>query len=438
MKQPEIKVGLLLASEVQFQLKGEFINALQESSSWYRATMQDNRIVLQCADGSTSSHSTINFQPADGSTSFLIKDVVIGIDFHWEQKRDFIYKGSLMLTVENDKIRAINTLPLEEYLRSVISSEMSAKSSHNLLKAHAVISRSWLVAQVLKSNKIKDSNYQTINDSSNEYIRWYDREDHQGFDVCADDHCQRYQGITEIILEKVDVAIHETYGEFLTYEGEICDARFSKCCGGVSESFHHVWEPEEHQYLSPVLDLSEQTELPNLQHELEAQKFILEKPASFCNTSDRNILATVLPDFDQATHNFFRWQVKYNAEELRQLILKRSGVDYGELLAITPLERGASGRIIKLKIEGTKCTRIIGKELEIRRTLSESHLYSSAFVVKTEKVNQKSVSFQFDGAGWGHGVGLCQIGAAVMGAKGYSYEAILQHYFKGAKLEKRY
>ncbi|MFV0365013.1 MAG: SpoIID/LytB domain-containing protein [Mangrovibacterium sp.] len=438
MQQPNIKVGLLLASEVHFQLRGKFSSPTSNANANYTASVQQGKISLQSSDGSCSLHESICFEPTEELDSFLIHDVVIGIDFHWEQKKDLIYKGSMMLTLESGKIRVINCVPLEEYLRSVISSEMSAKSPQNLLKAHAVISRSWLVAQVLKSNKLEGTSYHTVHNGGDEYIRWYDREDHEGFDVCADDHCQRYQGITEIINEKVDAAISETFGEFLVSHGEICDARFSKCCGGVSESFHTVWEPVQHAYLLPVRDAQSAQELPPLQEENAAKRWIETSPDAFCNTTDQQILSQVLPDFDQSTPDFYRWRVKYTQREMAELIRKRSGVDYGAILKLEPMERGASGRIIKLKIVGSKCTRVIGKELEIRRTLSASHLYSSAFVVKTEGDDDIPLSFELIGAGWGHGVGLCQIGAAVMGEKGYSYLAILQHYFKGAKLEKRY
>lgn len=437
MQQPNIKVGLLLASEVRFQLHGEFNSELNNANKYF-ACVVNNKIQLQLADGSTTFHETILFEPCQNSSYFYLNDVVIGIDFHWEQKRNLAYKGSILLKLEQNKIRVINIVPLEEYLRSVISSEMSSKSSHNLLKAHAVISRSWLVAQVLKSNKLKEMEYKTINETKDEYIRWYDREDHNDFDVCADDHCQRYQGITEIISEKADLAISETFGEFLIYNNEICDARFSKCCGGVSESFDNVWEPVEHKYLSAVVDSPASSNLPCLTHEEDAKRWIESKPTAFCNTNDQEILSQVLPDFDQKTQDFYRWTVKYTQDELGVLIKKRSGVDYGKILKLEVIKRGLSGRIIKLKIEGSLCSRIIGKELEIRRTLSESHLYSSAFVIKTKKENNVPSEFEFVGAGWGHGVGLCQIGAAVMGAQGYNYEEILKHYFKGAKLEKRY
>ncbi|MFV0521639.1 MAG: SpoIID/LytB domain-containing protein [Mangrovibacterium sp.] len=438
MKQPNIKVGLLLASEIHFQLIGKFSSETIVSEKMYKATVKENKIQLEWAEGSTSLHDTVLFKNEEKSAHFLLNDVLIGIDFHWEQKKNLSYRGDLILKFEEGKIRVINSVPLEEYLKSVISSEMSSRSSLNLLKAHAVISRSWLVAQVLKSDKLKNKTYKTIEERNGEYIRWYDREDHEGFDVCADDHCQRYQGITEIISENANQAISETFGEFLVYGNEICDARFSKCCGGVSENFHSVWEPVKHEYLSPIVDSELITDLPLLQDEEEAKRWIKSKPIAFCNTTDQNILTQVLPDFDQKTQDFYRWRVEYSQKELSELIYKKTGVDYGTILGIEALDRGSSGRIIKLKIKGTNCTKVIGKELEIRRALSKTHLYSSAFVVKTYFHDGVPSLFELTGAGWGHGVGLCQIGAAVMGAKGYSYQTILQHYFKDTKLEKRY
>jgi SpoIID/LytB domain protein len=368
--------------------------------------------------------------------------VTIGIDFHWEQNENQRFRGDLKLVIENGKVRAINVVPLEEYLRSVISSEMSAASSPELLKAHAVISRSWLLAQIAKSKKLKTGGqtYQTVQQTRDELIRWYDREDHALFDVCADDHCQRYQGITKIINEKASQAIDATFGEVLFYEGEICDARFSKCCGGVSENFENVWEPVRFSYLTKVVDSEfADTTCVDLRLEEEAEQWIRTSPPAFCNTTDTQVLTQVLPDFDQATADFYRWKASYAQEELSTLLLKKTGTDFGQIIRLEAVERGHSSRIVKLKITGTKRTMIIGKELEIRRALSESHLYSSAFVVdhldEKDGIPQK---FKLTGAGWGHGVGLCQIGAAMMGEKGYGYEDILMHYFKGAGLKKLY
>jgi stage II sporulation protein D len=351
--------------------------------------------------------------------------------------------GSLKIIKENDMLTAVNILPVEHYLLSVISSEMSAMSNMNLLKGHAVISRGWLLAQIRKSEKLKTAgaSYSSFVENDDELIRWYDREDHTLYDVCADDHCQRYQGVTKAYTQNAKQAIQETCGTVLLYNGEICDARYSKSCGGISENFENVWEPVVHPYLTSVVDNPEESPGydPDLTKEVNSDKWIRTSPAAFCNTSDREILSQVLLDFDQETVDFYRWKVVYTQEEISKLIREKSGTDYGEILDLVPVERGLSGRMIKLKIIGTKKTRTIGKDLEIRRTLSPSHLYSSAFVVdKKNVVDGVPQEFTLTGAGWGHGVGLCQIGAAVMGAKGYSYEDILRHYFRGAELGKIY
>ncbi|MFW6290052.1 MAG: SpoIID/LytB domain-containing protein, partial [Mariniphaga sp.] len=300
----------------------------------------------------------------------------------------------------------------------------------------------WLLAQIEKTKNIKAGGgiYRTSHESDEEIIRWYDREDHLNFDVCADDHCQRYQGISKILTEKAVQAVDDTRGEVLTSNGNVCDARFSKCCGGISENFENVWEPVRHSYLTKVVD-SEfgDTTCVDLRRNVEAEVWIRTFPYAFCNTTDKEVLAQVLPDFDQATVDFYRWTKTYSQKELAALIKKRSGIDFGEIVKLEGLERGHSGRLIKLKIHGTKRTLTVGKELEIRKWLSESHLYSSAFVVDhfeiRDGIPQKIV---LTGAGWGHGVGLCQIGAAVMGEKGYSYKQILSHYFQGAELKKIY
>lgn len=367
--------------------------------------------------------------------------MIIGVDFHWERKEDQIFKGSLCILSEGDNIRAINIISIEDYLLSVISSEMSATSSPEFLKAHAVISRSWLLAQVLKSKGLNIDNQEYITNFKTdvELVRWYDREDHRNFDVCADDHCQRYQGITRATTPLIETAVLETFGRVLTYNGLICDARFSKCCGGISELFENVWEPVNHPYLQKVVDNGfQQANLSDeLTHEEAAKDWILSRPDAFCNTSNKNILKQVLNDYDQETNDFFRWEVIYSQEKLSNLVRTRTGIDFGSIVDLIPIQRGVSGRVIRLKIVGTLYTMIIGKELEIRKTLSESHLYSSAFVIK-KQLAEGSLNFILSGAGWGHGVGLCQIGAAVMGANGYSYSEILSHYFKGAVMENIY
>lgn len=375
--------------------------------------------------------------------SFELNDVTIGIKFHWERKEDQVFKGSLKIIIENEKLTAINILPLEDYLVSVISSEMSATSSSELLKAHAITSRSWLLAQTIKSNDLQNSgkSYQAISDTPKEYIRWYDREDHLNFDVCGDDHCQRYQGITRQSTKLVEQAVEETRGILLMDGENVCDARFSKSCGGISETFENVWEPDVHSYLQAIVDNPKppggfDTDLTN---EVAADKWIRNAPAAFCNTRDKEVLSQVLNDYDQETKDFYRWNLTYQQADLAELIARKSGRNFGSIIDLIPVERGKSGRLKKLKIVGTKLTLTIGKELEIRKTLSESHLYSSAFVVDNQNITDGVPGeFILTGAGWGHGVGLCQIGAAMMGAKGYKYEEILLHYFKGATISKEY
>jgi SpoIID/LytB domain protein len=366
---------------------------------------------------------------------------VIGKNFHWEKKEDQRFRGTLQFIIEKENITAVNIIPLEEYLISVISSEMSPNSSLELLKAHAIVSRGWLLAQLetKKEKKRQKSLNEIINE--NEIIRWYDQEDHENYFFCADDHCQRYQGVTKIVNENAFNAIDRTKGMALTYDNKICDTRYSKCCGGMTESFENVWEPVKHNYLSPLVDYK--FELDGLDYDLTknkyAEKWINSNPHAYCNTTDQKILSQILVDFDRPTDNFFRWHVEYDQNKLTEIIYSKSGLDFGNIIDLIPIERGYSARIHKLKIVGTKQSKIIGKELEIRKTLSTSHLYSSAFyVVSLQIENNIPQKFILKGAGWGHGVGLCQIGAAVMGEKGYGFDEILSHYFKGAKIQKLY
>lgn len=442
--EPKIEVGIMAQPQIEFRLNGEFnaTDGLKLDAGSYSASIENSRVVISTSAGKIFSADAFYLVPQEKKVLFELKGVTIGVDFHWEQKENQQFEGALKLIPEDGKVRAINIIHLEDYLKSVISSEMSATSSPDLLKAHAVISRSWLLAQIEKTKSLKSGGglYQTSHETGDEIIRWYDREDHKNFDVCADDHCQRYQGITKIYSEKALSAVEETRGEVLMFENKICDARFSKCCGGVSENFENVWEPVRHRYLTKVVD-SEfgDTTCVDLRQEDEADLWIRNKPHAFCNTTDQKILSQVLPDFDQKTTDFYRWKVEYSQKELAELIKKRSGIDFGEIVKLEPVKRGHSSRLIKLKIIGTKKTLTVGKELEIRKWLSESHLYSSAFVVDHLEVkNGIPQKFVFTGAGWGHGVGLCQIGAAVMGEKGYSYREILAHYFRDAVLEKGY
>ena len=395
-------------------------------------------------DGKSIGAKELCFLPVKkDSASFVLSDVTIGVQFHWERKENQQFKGALQFMVEDDKLLAINILPLEDYLISVISSEMSATSSLELLKAHAINSRSWLIAQVVKGKELRQTRekYQTIFETEEEYIRWYDREDHQLFDVCADDHCQRYQGITRQTSPLVEKAVLETSGLVLMSGGQVCDARFSKSCGGVTETFENVWEPIAHPYLQTLYDYSEKASdtASKLTEESSAEAWIRSSPSAFCNTTDHKVLSQVLNDYDQETLDFYRWNMTYSQEEISQLISRKTGIDFGEIIDLIPVERGFSGRIIRLEIVGTRKKLIIGKELEIRKTLSNTHLYSSAFVVDRYDIRENIPGkFLLTGAGWGHGVGLCQIGAAMMGAKGYSYKEILMHYFVGAELHKAY
>jgi stage II sporulation protein D len=444
--QPEIQVGIMFAPRISFYLGGQFLLLEQSEKLQGEALVEittDGKCNLTIDRKTREVQLPVTFIPNHDENCFIeLKDVTIGINFHWERKENQRFTGGLKIIEENGHLTAINILPLEEYLRSVISSEMSATSSEELLKAHAVISRSWLLAQVEKGENIKKKGpYSTSRETENERIRWYDREDHHNFDVCADDHCQRYQGITKASTSAVDKAINDTFGEVLAYDGQICDARYSKCCGGISEIFENVWEPVHHPYLAKVVDNDRQTQGYDtvLDTEKKASKWIMDAPEAFCNTHDKIILSQVLNDYDQETSDFYRWETTLSREKARELLKQKLNLDVGEILDLIPVERGVSGRLIKLMIKGSEGTITIGKELEIRKAFSDSHLYSSAFVVKKNDITDGLPrSFTFYGAGWGHGVGLCQIGAAVMGARGYSYREILEHYFRGAGLEKRY
>ncbi len=441
--QPKINVGILAQEELQFSFSGAFSYGDSEIRPGdYSAVIIDEKIVFSDGSGAKFNAGSFLFVPESTDSFFELKSVTIGVDFHWEQQENQRFKGSLKLVQENGNVRAINIINLEEYLKSVISSEMSSTSSMELLKAHAVISRSWLLAQVEKTKSITSGGglYQASFETENKITRWYDREDHANFDVCADDHCQRYQGITKIQSENACKAVEETFGEVLVFEGNICDTRFSKCCGGISEDFENAWEPVRHSYLTKVTDSGfGDTTCVDLRAEVEAGLWIRNRPQAFCNTTDQKVLGQVLPDFDQKTADFFRWKVEYSQNTISAIIKKRSGIDFGEIVRLEALKRGHSSRIIELKITGTKKTVTVGKELEIRKWLSESHLYSSAFVVDHLEIkNGIPQKLLLTGAGWGHGVGLCQIGAAVMGEKGFSYSEILNHYFKGTEFKKIY
>jgi SpoIID/LytB domain protein len=437
-QQVEVSVGIVSAERVHFILNAPY-NAKGKVVSGEQTVELSEGAILWNGD----SYREITFSPQNSESSFSLDDVVIGINFHWERKETQTFLGTLRFVVEEGKICAINQLPVEWYLESVISSEMSATSSMELLKSHAVISRSWLLAQMEKrKNVAKEGNngFFSFVKTDTELIRWYDREDHTIFDVCADDHCQRYQGITKETSPHVKEAVAATRGMILSYDGEICDARFYKSCGGVLEEFQYCWENIKKPYLIALRDSENESDFPDLTIEANADKWIRESPASYCNTNDKSILTQVLNDYDQETSDFYRWKVNYSQQELRTLIEDKTKMSFGDILDLVPLERGKSGRIWRLKIVGSKASFTIGKELEIRRVLSASHLYSSAFVVDKYDTDAQGVPQRFEliGAGWGHGVGLCQIGAAVMGAKGYKYDEILLHYYRGAEIKKIY
>jgi SpoIID/LytB domain protein len=396
--QRHIAVGILTAEKVEFELHGPYRSAGKNFEGQLIAVLKDGKI--ECGGRNAK---TIRFEAATEDSFFTLKDVTIGVDFHWERRENQSFKGNLILLAKPEGIIVINDIGIEDYLTCVISSEMSAEAPLEFLKAHAVISRSWLLAQICGKKKATGEGKK---DTPKELITWQDHEDHEFFDVCADDHCQRYQGITKVSTATAREAIEATWGEVLAYEGEICDARFSKCCGGKTEVFSTCWEDTDVPYLKSFKD-------------------------KFCDTEDAAILANILPNFDQETKDFYRWTVSYTYAELSKIVRERTGLNYGKIVDLRPIERGPSGRIKKLKIVGSRKSRIIGKELEIRRTLSPSHLYSSAF-----EVENTPEGFILHGKGWGHGVGMCQIGAAVMGHLGYTYKDILLYYYRGADIVK--
>jgi stage II sporulation protein D len=453
-QEPDIKVGILHNVEsFRFELIGEFTSSSGEvlESGEYTGNLTDG--IVGASGVGRLNAASMRLTPVHFDTCrFVIHDVVIGINFHWERRETQTFQGSLIILRENDSFIVINELPVESYLISVISSEMSASCPPELLRAHAVVSRSWLLAQLVSARRLAASNQAapvTMQLTQNHYadgieeiIKWYDRENHPHFDVCADDHCQRYQGISKAFSPEAFAAIQETRGAVLVSAEEICDARYSKSCGGMSEVYRAAWEDKEVPYLSAVYDWQEGMEdfaMP-LTDEANAVAWIAAKPLAYCNTDSQELLSRILPGFDQETLDFYRWRVRYSQEEIQELLLSRAGIDVGRVLSLEAVERGESARIIRLRIRGTNQTVILGKELEIRRALSASHLYSSAFLVKVERSEgaEYPETFELAGAGWGHGVGLCQIGAAVMADRGFRHQEILAHYFKGAELRSLY
>jgi len=441
-QEPEIKVGIM--EEVR-GLTGRFNGPfrLQDGRIFtgpFAVQAGDDRMILMdCAGTRIDWQAEMCFRPQEGATFFL-DDVTIGAQFHWERKQQQTFRGDLLLMNSPGRtITAVNRLHLEDYLTSVISSEMSTTAPLEMLKAHAVASRSWLMAMLMRRGKTTDkgADCSEASGQAGEISRWYGREDHTRFDVCADDHCQRYQGIIKIISDQAAQAVQSTRGVFLVYAHAVCDARYHKACGGRTDNFENTWEETTVPYLSSVADADASHD--PVDTEAAAQKWVHMWPDVYCNTADAALLRRVLPDFDQETADFFRWRMSYGREELEAILREKSGIDFGFLQDLVPLARGPSGRIMRLRIEGSKATITVGKELEIRRWLSRSHLYSSAFCVSVDRdASGLPVRFMLDGAGWGHGVGMCQIGAAVMAEKGHKAEAILKHYFRGAELKKLY
>lgn len=438
-QEPCVRVGILAAPGITVRFSGKYAtpDGLPIAGE-HKFHLKNGKVEWEGKE-----YGELLFVAADDTCRFEILDVVIGVNFHWERRENQTFAGNIGFVVERGMLEAVNHVKVEEYLKSVISSEMSATASPDLLRAHAVISRSWLLAQIEKHRGIGAGEVKahpmTVNDT--EICRWMDREDHDLFDVCADDHCQRYQGTTRQTTPAVAEAVDATGGMVLVdRDGALCDARFSKCCGGVFEEFENCWEPEHKHYLEAARDAEDSAAFPDLTIEENAVSWIKGSPEAYCNTKDPEILSQVLNNYDQETQDFYRWSVEYGQQELADLIRERSGIDYGGIRALEPVVRGTSGRIYRLRIVGTKRTMLIGKELEIRRTLSTSHLYSSAFVVEAgaDGPDGLPVSFRLRGAGWGHGVGLCQIGAAVMGARGIDYRKILAHYFPGSSLKELY
>ena len=432
--EPKIRVGIMSGLNIEFSLGDDYLlNGEVLKAGEYKVSLQNREIEFL-----TRRYDSLLFLPSQPTSCFTLKNVIIGKEFHWEREENQVFRGGIQFIVEEDCITAINLIEAELYLTSVISSEMRSTSSMELLKAHAVISRSWLMAQLREKKSEENTLSETLIETTEKRIRWYDHHDHKNFDVCADDHCQRYQGITRESTSTVAEAIRQTRGEVLMYDGEICDARFSKSCGGATELFENCWEERNVPYLESFSD-SKSGQLPDLTQENEAEKWILSQPDAFCATTDKHVLSQVLNGYDQETTDFYRWEVTYNQKELSDLIRKKSGIDFGEIIDLIPVRRETSGRLVELKVVGSKTTLIIGKELEIRKMLSESHLYSSAFIIKKEgEEGAVPARFRLYGAGWGHGVGLCQIGAAMMAEKGYGYKEILEHYYRNTQLKKLY
>lgn len=355
------------------------------------------RIVLDT--NNTSSHITVS-------------NIMIGIQFHWQKHEDLDYRGIIEVGFNNQgKLVVINEIDLENYLVSVNSSEMTSDCPIGLLESQTVVARNTVLATMGKHH------YNT------------------NFHLCSDDHCQCYHG-KKREQQVSRQAVENTWGRILLHGDEICDARYSKICGGIMEDYRYVWENRDIPYMVSGIDSDEEINYPANTEETAKELIDTSLPA-YCNT-DLHKLPENLANL-YSTQNLFRWEVTYPREELESLISEKTGKDIGELQDIIPLERGDSGRLIYINLVGSDKTLKIGKELEIRRVLSKSHLYSSCFYVRKEMGTDGKVSrFILKGAGWGHGVGLCQVGATVMASKKIPYQKILEHYYKNTNLVSLY
>ena len=441
--EPLVRVGIMdFQREVRGRLNGSFEcgESGGVATGEFTAQAEGGMVLFARSGGGESVRAPLVRLGAAVGSSFTLFHVTIGNKFHWERMEDQTFQGDLVLFARPDKgLAAINETGVEDYLASVISSEMSGEAPMEFLKAHAVISRSWLLSALRRKAGAGQGPRPEGGPmgGEDELVRWYEQEDHDIYDVCADDHCQRYQGITKIVSEAAGRCIRDTYGMVLAYKGEICDTRYAKACGGLTEDFETCWADRKVPYLVSISDGP--AAFPPVRTEEEAAAWIGSEPDAFCNTKDAEILRKILPSFDRETVDFFRWKAEYGREELEEILKEKSGIDFGTLKALVPLTRGPSGRISRLRIVGAKRSVVVGKELEIRRWLSRSHLLSSAFAVDTARDGRGEVrGFTLRGAGWGHGVGLCQIGAAVMATRGFGAEEILRHYFPAARLEKAY
>lgn len=444
-KPPVVKVGILSDEKIEFGLYGDYFayGFNQIFNGVIYAELKDNKIICSIGRKTIEVSDKIQFDPSNEKVDyFLFNEIKVGEKFHWENKEKERFRGSLLLKIYEEKIVVINLINIEDYLRSVISSEMSDKSTLQALKAHAVVSRSWLLSHMYLKEQTENKNEHVVEEKNvTEHITWIKRQEHKLYDVCATDHCQRYHGITRLSTGMALRAVNETEGIVLTYQNEICDTRYSKCCGGITESFENVWEQKKIDYLTSVIDYKFEPENYSIDFSNEecSKKWILNSLPAFCNARDKNTLSNILIDYDQKTKDFYRWEVKYSQKTLAKIIKEKTAIDFGDILDLIPGVRGASSRLITLKIIGSKKTLIVGKELEIRRILSSTHLYSSAIVIEKQEVKDGvPQKFIIKGAGWGHGVGLCQIGAAVMSAEGYKFDEILSHYFSRAMLKKNY